>query len=108
LWRRGPQNQLPRRQEEQPPGWGYGSPEVRVETQVDPLPGASTDVVACEPIIEEAVSIHSAPVPEATSTSCGGLELLDDNLIDPAIITQSMESWRHTKRWIKVRCEYPD
>jgi hypothetical protein len=43
---------------------------------------------------------------EAMSTSCGGLELLDDNLIDLAIIARSMESMRRMKQWIKVHCEY--
>jgi hypothetical protein len=59
------------------------APEVRVETHVDLLPGMSTDVVVREPEIEEAAPIRSAPMSKATSTSCGGLELLDDNLIDP-------------------------
>jgi hypothetical protein len=82
------------------------APEVRVETHVNSLPGTSTDVVIYEPEIEEATPIHSALMSEAMSTSRGGLELLDDNLIDPAIIARSMESMRHTKQWIKVRCEY--
>jgi hypothetical protein len=82
--------------------------EVRVETQVDPLPGASTNVVIREPVIEEAVPIRSAPMSKTTSTSRGGLELLDDNLIDPAVVAQSMDSWHRTEQWIKVRYEYPE
>jgi hypothetical protein len=84
------------------------TPEVRVETQVDPLPGASTNVVIREPVIEEAVPILSAPMSKTTSTSRGGLELLDDNLIDPAVVAQSMDSWHRTEQWIKVRYEYPE
>jgi hypothetical protein len=79
-----------------------------VERQVHPLPGAGTDVVVHELIIEEAVPIRSAPMPEETSSSHGGLELLDDNLIDPVVVAQSMESWRRTGQWIKVCCEYPE
>jgi hypothetical protein len=45
---------------------------------------------------------------EATSMSHGGLELLDDNIVDLGIVTRNMESWRHTEQWIKVRCEYPE
>jgi hypothetical protein len=41
---------------------------------------------------------------EMTSTSRGGLELLDDNLIDPSVVARSMESMRRTEQWIKVRC----
>jgi hypothetical protein len=78
-----------------------------VEAHVDSLPGTSTDVVVREPKIEEAMPIRSAPMSEATSMSRGGLELLDDNLVDPAVAARNMESWRHTEQWIKVRCEYP-
>jgi hypothetical protein len=84
------------------------APEVRVETQVDPLPGASMDVVVREPIIEDAALIRSVPMSPTTSTSRVGLELLDDNLIEPAVVAQSMESWRQTEQWIKVCCEYPE
>jgi hypothetical protein len=84
------------------------APEVRVETWVDPLPGASTDVVARELEIEEATPIRSTPMSEETSSSLGGLELLDDNLIDPVVVTRSMESWRRTEQWIKVPSEYPE
>jgi hypothetical protein len=83
-------------------------PEVRVEKRVDPLLGASTDVVVREPVIEEDAPIRSAPMSETTSTSRGGLELLDDNLIDPAIVAWSVESWRRIEQWIKVRCTYPE
>jgi hypothetical protein len=79
-----------------------------VDTWVDLLPGASTDVVVREPVIKEAAPIGSAPMSETTSTCRGGLELLDDNLIDSAIVSWSMESWRRTEQWIKVCCEYPE
>jgi hypothetical protein len=55
------------------------------------------DVVIREPIIEEATPIRSAPMPEATLSSRGGLELLDDNLIDPAVAALKMESWRRNE-----------
>jgi hypothetical protein len=45
---------------------------------------------------------------EATSTSRGGLELLDDNLVDPVVIARNMELMRHAEQWIKVRCEYSE
>jgi hypothetical protein len=84
------------------------APEVRVETRVDPLLRASTDIVVGEPVIEEVALIRSTPMSETTSTSRGGLELLDDNLIDLAVVARSMESWHRTELWIKVRCEYPE
>jgi hypothetical protein len=81
--------------------------EMRVETRVDPLSGTSTDVVVREPEIEETASIRAAPMAGATSTSHGGLELLDDNLVDPAVVARNMESMCHAEQWIKVRCGYP-
>jgi hypothetical protein len=41
---------------------------------------------------------------EATSTSRGGLELLDDNLVDPAVVARNLESMHRAEQWIKVRC----
>jgi hypothetical protein len=80
--------------------------EVRVETWVDPLPRGSTDVVIHEPEIEESASIRAAPMVGVTSTSPGGLELLDDNL-DPTV-ARNMESMHRAEQWIKVRCRYPE
>jgi hypothetical protein len=82
------------------------APEVRVEARVDSLPVMSTDVVVCESEIEEVTPIRSAPMSEAVSTSRGGLELLDDKLIDPAVVARSLESMHRTEHWIKVCCEY--
>jgi hypothetical protein len=79
-----------------------------VETHVDVHPGTSTEVVVREPEVQEATPIRSAPMSEATSTSRGGLELLDDNLVDPVVIARNMESMRHAEQWIKVRCEYSE
>jgi hypothetical protein len=82
------------------------APKVRVEMCVDSHPGTSMDVVVREPEIEEAAPIRLAPMAEAMSTSRGGLELLDDNLVDPSIVTRNMESMRHAEKWIKVCCGY--
>jgi hypothetical protein len=81
---------------------------VRVETRVEFLPGTSTDVVVREPEIEEVALIRSAPMLETTSTSRGGLELLDDDLVDTAFVARNMESMRHAEQWIKVCCGYPE
>jgi hypothetical protein len=73
------------------------APEVVVETHVDAHPGTSTEVVMREPEVQEAALIRSAPMSEATLTSRGGLELLDDNLVDPIVVAHNMESMRHAK-----------
>jgi hypothetical protein len=59
-------------------------------------------------MIEDDVPLPLAPMPETGSTSHGGLELLDDDLIDPAFVSLSMESWRRIENWIKVHYDYPE
>jgi hypothetical protein len=83
------------------------APWLKMEMRVNPLLGASTDVVVREPIIEEVKPIRSAPMPEASSRR-GGLELLDNDFIDPAVVARRMDSWRSIEQWIKVHCGYPE
>jgi hypothetical protein len=80
--------------------------EPSVEERVDSHPEASTDVVIRKVVIEEAAPLRSVPMPETGSSSCRGLELLDDDLIDPTFVSLSMESWCQAENWIKVCCEY--
>jgi hypothetical protein len=75
-----------------------------VGAHVDALPGASTKVVVCEPEIQDAAPIRSAPMVEATLTSRGGLELLADDLVDPTVVARNLESMHHAEQWMKVRC----
>ena len=82
------------------------APELGAEVQDDLFHRTSTDVVVRSPIIEEAAPIRSAAMAEEASSSRGGLELLEDNLVDPAVVALNMESWRHTQQWVKVCCEY--
>jgi hypothetical protein len=70
------------------------APELSAEEPVDPHPEVSIDVVVCEAVIEEVAPLHSAPMPATGSSSRGGLELLDDDLIDPTFVSLSMEPWR--------------
>jgi hypothetical protein len=89
------------------PGPGtMGAPEPSAEARIDPHPKVSADVVVREEVIEEAAPLRLAPMPETGSSSCEFLELLDDDLIDPAFVSLSMESWCRMENWIKVYCEY--
>jgi hypothetical protein len=81
--------------------------EPGAEARVDPQPKAGSEVIIREVMIEDAAPLRSAPMPETGISSRGGLELLNDDLIDPAFVSLSMESWHRTENWIKVRCEYP-
>jgi hypothetical protein len=71
--------------------------------QDDTLPEASMDVVVRSPEIQDAEPIHSAPMSEVVLTSRGGLELLSDDLIDPATVARNLESMCRTEQWMKVR-----
>jgi hypothetical protein len=66
--------------------------EPSAEARVDPQLEASTQVIVREVMIEDAASLRLAPMPETGTTSRGGLELLDDDLIDPTFVSLSMES----------------
>jgi hypothetical protein len=69
------------------------APEPRVEIQVDPQPSSSTEVVVREAMVEDAAPLHSAPMSEAGASSHRGLELLDDELIGPAVVCP--RTWSH-------------
>jgi hypothetical protein len=83
------------------------APEASMKARVDPLGEASTQVVIREVMIEVVALLCSAPMQETGSSSRGGFELLDGNLIDPAFVSLSMESWHRTENSIKVHYEDP-
>jgi hypothetical protein len=72
------------------------------EVHDDALPEASMDVVVRSPEIQDVEPIRSVPMSEAAPTSRGGLELLSNDLIDPATVARNLESMRQTEQWMKV------
>jgi hypothetical protein len=62
------------------------APETTEEVHDHALPESSMDVVVRSPEIQDAEPIRSAPMSEAAATSCGGLELLADDLVNPAVV----------------------
>jgi hypothetical protein len=69
----------------------------------DALPESSMDVVIRSPEIQDAESICSASMLETTTTSCGGLKLRADELIDPTMVPHNLESMRWGEQWMMVR-----
>jgi uncharacterized membrane protein len=67
------------------------------------LPETSLDIVVRLPGIQDAEPIRSAPMSEAAVTSRDGLELLADDLINPATVAHNLELMRQVKQWMKVR-----
>jgi hypothetical protein len=64
-------------------------------------------VIVRSPEIQDAEPIRSAPMSGAATSSCGGIELLADNLVDPAAVARHMEAMRQAEQWMKVSCRYP-
>jgi hypothetical protein len=73
------------------------APETMEEVHDDMLPESSMDIVVGSSEIQDAEPIRSAPMSEAATTSRGGLELLADDLIDPAMVARNMESMRRAE-----------
>jgi hypothetical protein len=79
------------------------APEATEEVGDDALPESSMDVVVGSPEIQDVEPIRSAPMSEVAATNCGGLELLADDLIDPAMVARNLETMRQAEQWMKVR-----
>jgi hypothetical protein len=43
----------------------------------------------------------------AATSSRGGIELLADDLVDPAVVAHHLEAMRQAQQWMKVSCWYP-
>jgi hypothetical protein len=74
-----------------------GAPGVAKEVCDDVLPESSLEVVVCSPEIQDAEPIRSVPMSEATATSRVGLELLADDLVDPATVARNLEAMRRVE-----------
>jgi hypothetical protein len=66
------------------------------------LPGPAMEVVVRSPEIQDVEPIRSAPMTEAATSSRGGIELLADDLVDPATVDRHLEAVRQAEQWMKV------
>jgi hypothetical protein len=64
-------------------------------------------VVVRSPEIQDAEPIRSAPMTEAATSSRGGIELLADELVDPATVARHLEAVRQAEQWMKVCSRHP-
>jgi hypothetical protein len=64
-------------------------------------------VVFRSPEIQDAKPIRSAPMTEAATSIRGGIELLADDLVDPATVTRHLEAVRQAEQWMKVSSHNP-
>jgi hypothetical protein len=65
-------------------------------------PEVALEVAIRSPEIQDAEPIRSAPMTEATASSRGGIELLADDLVEPATVAKHLEAIRQTEQWMKV------
>jgi hypothetical protein len=65
-------------------------------------PEIALEVAICSPEIQDAEPNRSAPMTEATASSRGGIELLADDLVDPATVAKHLEAVRQAEQWMKV------
>jgi hypothetical protein len=72
------------------------------EEAVTTSPEVPLEVAIRSPEIQDAEPIRSAPMTEATASSRGGIELLADDLIEPATVAKHLEVIRQAEQWMKV------
>jgi hypothetical protein len=65
-------------------------------------PEVALEVAIRSPEIQDAEPIRFAPMTEATASSRGGIELLADNLVEPATVAKHLEEIRQAEQWMKV------
>jgi hypothetical protein len=66
------------------------------------LPEPALAVVVRSLEIQDAEPIRSAPMTEAATSCRGGVELLADDLVDPATVARHLEAVRQAEQWMKV------
>jgi hypothetical protein len=73
----------------------------------DVLPDSTLEVVVRSPKIQDVEPIRSALMYGAATSSRGGVELLADDLVDPAAVAHHLEAMRQAEQWMKVSCRCP-
>jgi hypothetical protein len=86
---------------------GGEAPGMAEEVRDDVLSESNLEVVIRSPEIQDAEPIHSAPMSETATSSRGGIELLADDLVDPAVVARNLEAMRRAEQWMKVNCQCP-
>jgi hypothetical protein len=79
---------------------GAAATTGREEVATQPEP--ALEVVVRSPEIQDAEPIRSAPMTEAATSSHGRIELLADDLVDPATVARHLEAIRQAEQWMKV------
>jgi hypothetical protein len=70
--------------------------------EVTAPPEPALEVVVRFPEIQDAEPIRSAPMTEAATSSRGRVELLADDLVDPAMVARHLKAVCQAEQWMKV------
>jgi hypothetical protein len=70
--------------------------------RVTTSPEVALEVAIRSPEIQDAEPIRSAPMTDATASSRGGIELLADDLVEPATVAKHLEAIHQAEQWMKV------
>jgi hypothetical protein len=73
----------------------------------DALSEPALEVVVLSPVILDVEPIRSAPMSEAATGSRSGIELLADDLVDPATVARHLEAVRQAEQWMKASSRHP-
>jgi hypothetical protein len=73
------------------------APATAEEGHDDVLPGSTLEVVVRSPEIQDAEPICSAPMSKAATSSRGGVELLADDLVDPAALARHLKAMQQAE-----------
>jgi hypothetical protein len=65
------------------------------------------EVVVRSPEIQDTEPIRLAPMTEVATSIRGGIELLADDLVDPATVARHLEAIRQVEQWMKVSSYNP-
>jgi hypothetical protein len=83
------------------------APATAGEERADVLPVSTLEVVVRSPEIQDAEPIRSAPMSGAATSSSGGVEILADDLVDPAAVARHLETMHQAEQWMKMSCRCP-
>jgi hypothetical protein len=86
---------------------GGEAPTMVREERDDVLPESTLEVVVRSLEIQDAEPIGSALMSGTAMSSRGGVELLADDLVDPAVVARHLEAMRQAEQWMKVSCRCP-
>jgi hypothetical protein len=70
--------------------------------EITTSPEVALEVAIRSPEIQDAEPIRSASMTEATASSRGGIELLTDDLVEPATVAKHLEAICQAEQWMKL------